>query len=200
MCSVTSVMMWSPFSRYISATPLMARLSLSVAPEVKTISFGVRADQARDLLAGMLHRLLGLPAKRVIAAGGVAELLREVGQHRLHYARVHRRGGVVVHVDRQLHAVRCVGFRTDGSPPDDFRNRTVDADQFAPLARHVGNGDAGKHFLNSLADLAQRLAYRAATRAAASPRTLTQEVMNSGPSIARTTSKAVMLVAGRASV
>ena len=41
LCSVTWVMMWLPFSRYISATPLIARLLLSVAPLVKMISFGV---------------------------------------------------------------------------------------------------------------------------------------------------------------
>ena len=41
LCSVTAVMMWLPFSRYISATPLMARLLDSVAPLVKTISFGL---------------------------------------------------------------------------------------------------------------------------------------------------------------
>src|SRR5438128_1282864 len=41
LCSVTAVMMWLPFSLYISATPLMARLSLSVAPEVNMISFAV---------------------------------------------------------------------------------------------------------------------------------------------------------------
>ena len=34
-------MMWLPFSLYISAAPLMARLSLSVAPEVKMISLVV---------------------------------------------------------------------------------------------------------------------------------------------------------------
>ena len=34
-------MMWLPFSRYISATPLIARLLDSVAPLVKTISLGV---------------------------------------------------------------------------------------------------------------------------------------------------------------
>ncbi len=39
LCSVTHVMMWLPFSRYISAAPLIARLSDSVAPLVKTISF-----------------------------------------------------------------------------------------------------------------------------------------------------------------
>ncbi len=41
LCSVTHVMMWFPFSRYISATPLIARLSDSVAPLVNTISFGL---------------------------------------------------------------------------------------------------------------------------------------------------------------
>ncbi len=41
LCSVTTVMMWSPFSRYIRAAPLMARLSDSVAPLVKTISRAV---------------------------------------------------------------------------------------------------------------------------------------------------------------
>ena len=39
-CSVRPVMIWSPFSRYISTTPLSARLSDSVAPLVKTISLG----------------------------------------------------------------------------------------------------------------------------------------------------------------
>ena len=39
LCSVEHVTMWLPRSAYISATPLMARLSDSVAPLVKTISF-----------------------------------------------------------------------------------------------------------------------------------------------------------------
>ena len=39
-CSVDAVIIWSPFSLYISSTPLIARLSDSVAPLVKTISFG----------------------------------------------------------------------------------------------------------------------------------------------------------------
>src|SRR5215470_8360945 len=37
------VTMWVPFSRYISATPLSARLIASVPPEVKTSSLGSRA-------------------------------------------------------------------------------------------------------------------------------------------------------------
>src|SRR3989441_7316954 len=40
---MTVVTMWFPFSRYISATPLRARLIDSVPPDVKTISFGSRA-------------------------------------------------------------------------------------------------------------------------------------------------------------
>ena len=61
---------------------LMARLSLSVAPQVKTISLAVGADQLGDLLAGVLDRLLGLPAERVVPARGVAELAGEIRQHR----------------------------------------------------------------------------------------------------------------------
>ena len=56
-----------------------------------------RAMRARALI----HRLLGLPAERMIAAGGVAELFGEIRQHFLEHARIHRRGGVVVHVNRQ---------------------------------------------------------------------------------------------------
>ena len=41
LCSIAWVMMWLPFSRYISATPLIIRLSDSVAPLVKMISFAV---------------------------------------------------------------------------------------------------------------------------------------------------------------
>ena len=46
-CSVTVVTMWSPFSRYISTTPLIARLSASVPPEVQTSSLGSRAPISR---------------------------------------------------------------------------------------------------------------------------------------------------------
>ncbi len=61
-----------------------------MAPLVQTISFAVGADQRGDLLAGGLHRLLGVPAERVALGGGVAELLGEVGQHRLEHPRIDR--------------------------------------------------------------------------------------------------------------
>src|SRR4029434_9766133 len=43
---------------------------------------GARANQIRHLLASVLHRFLGFPTERVIAARSVAELLREVRKHR----------------------------------------------------------------------------------------------------------------------
>ena len=99
-------MTWLPFFLYIAATPLIARLLLSVAPLVKMISFAGRADQGGDLLAGLLDGRLRLPAEGVAAAGRVAELLGEVRQHRLDHARVGPRRRVVVHVDRRLHRHR----------------------------------------------------------------------------------------------
>ncbi len=65
---------------------------------------GGGADQFGDLLAGFLDGLFGFPAEGVVAAGGVAEDAGEVRHHGLEHARVERRGRVVVHVDRQLHA------------------------------------------------------------------------------------------------
>ena len=49
LCSVATVTRWLPLARRARATPLMARLSDSVAPLVKTISLADGADQRRDL-------------------------------------------------------------------------------------------------------------------------------------------------------
>ena len=56
-------MMWLPFSRYISATPLMARLSLSVAPEVKMISFAVAPISLAICSRACLDGFFRLPAE-----------------------------------------------------------------------------------------------------------------------------------------
>src|SRR5439155_429643 len=50
-CSMTVLTMCVPFSRYISATPLRARLIASVPPEVKTSSLGSRAPISAASLA-----------------------------------------------------------------------------------------------------------------------------------------------------
>ena len=67
--------------------------------------FGGGADQLGDALARRLHAFFAGPAERVIAAGGVAELFHEVGQHLLQHPGIHGRGGVVVHIDGQLHSL-----------------------------------------------------------------------------------------------
>ena len=83
----------------------MARLSDSVAPLVKMISLGGGADQIGNLLARFIHGLLGDPAELVIAAGGVAEVLREIGQHRVEDPRVHLRRRVIIEINGRLHFV-----------------------------------------------------------------------------------------------
>ena len=67
----------------------------------------VGADQIGDLLAGFFDRFLRLPPERMVAAGGIAEVLGEVGHHRLEHARIDRRGRVIVHVDRKLDCHSC---------------------------------------------------------------------------------------------
>ena len=82
-----------------SAIPRMARLLLSVAPLVKTISFGWAPIAAAMDARAAIDRLLGRPAETVAGAAGVAEDLGEIGQHRLQHPRIDRGGGVVVEVD-----------------------------------------------------------------------------------------------------
>ena len=83
----------------------MARLSDSVAPEVKMISLEVQPMSLAIWPREMSTAFLSLPAELVVAAGGVAELAGEVGQHGLQYAGIERRGGVVVHVEGEMHAL-----------------------------------------------------------------------------------------------
>jgi hypothetical protein len=76
---------------------------------VAALALDAGADQPGDLGPGLVDRLLCLPAERVAAAGGVAEVLGKVRQHRLDHPRIGAGGGVVVQVDRQLqtHLVWC---------------------------------------------------------------------------------------------
>ena len=101
-CSVTTLMMCRPRAACLAATPLMARLLLSVAPLVKTISLGLRPDGGGDLLPRRVDRLFGRVSEGVRGAGRVAEGLGKVGQHRLQHPGIEPGGGVIVHVDRQL--------------------------------------------------------------------------------------------------
>ena len=60
----------------------------------------VGADQLGDLGTRLLDAFLGLPAVGVAARMGVAELVGEIRHHRFQDARVHRRRGLVIEVDR----------------------------------------------------------------------------------------------------
>jgi hypothetical protein len=62
----------------------------------------VGADQVGHLLTGLLHGFLGLPAPRMAARSRVAEVLAQPGDHRVDDARVDRRRGAVIHVDREM--------------------------------------------------------------------------------------------------
>ena len=79
-----------------------------MAPLVKMISRGGGSDQIGDLFARFVHSLLGHPAEFVVAAGGVAEVLREIGQHRVEDARVHLRGRVIIEINGRLHILSSI--------------------------------------------------------------------------------------------
>src|SRR5262249_4998854 len=66
--------------------------------------FRSSGDQRGDLRASVFHGLFPSPAKGVVAAGGVAELFGEIRQHGANNARIDRRGGVIVHVNRQFYS------------------------------------------------------------------------------------------------
>src|SRR6516162_9398513 len=58
----------------------------------------VGPDQGGDLGAGLFDGPLGALPEKVVPAGGVAVVVGEVGEHRLHHARVGARRGVVIEV------------------------------------------------------------------------------------------------------
>ena len=65
--------------------------------------FGRSAEEAGDLSASGFDGLFGGPAKGVAAAGGVAVDVGQERQHGLKHARIDARGGLVIHVDGEVH-------------------------------------------------------------------------------------------------
>ena len=61
------------------------------------------ADQIGDLAARQLHCFFRLLAENMLAAGGVAVMLGEIGQHHFHDAGINAHRGVVVQVYRRLY-------------------------------------------------------------------------------------------------
>ncbi len=71
------------------------------------------ADRRCDAFAGGIHSVARVPAERVADAARVAEPFVEVRQHRFQHARIDRRGGVVVEIDRtRCHACYSTGYDT----------------------------------------------------------------------------------------
>ena len=83
----------------VVATPWMAMLFDSVAPPVKTISRGCAPMSDGDIASRGLDRVSRAPAPGMRGGGRVAEVAREIRQHRLEHTLVHRRRGVVIEVD-----------------------------------------------------------------------------------------------------
>ena len=79
----------------------MARLSASAPPDVKHDLPRLGPEEVGHARAGGLHGLLRVPPERVLAAGGIAEALREQGGHRLDDPRVGGGGRLVVEVDER---------------------------------------------------------------------------------------------------
>ena len=98
--SVATVTMCRRSAGAAPARPLIARLFDSVAPLVNTTSRKRAPISVGDLLARLLDRLAGLPAKGMISARRIAEVLRKKRQHRVEHARIDRSRGMGIEVDR----------------------------------------------------------------------------------------------------
>ena len=104
MLTVCVVMMWRFFSLWKRATPLMAMLFVSVAPEVNTMSlesapmrsakcyetsFNANAkDHLKWYLSSILHSSLGLPSISMGPTMGVTILICKIRQHCIKNSRV----------------------------------------------------------------------------------------------------------------
>jgi hypothetical protein len=105
MLTVCVVMTWSFFSLWKRATPLMAMLFVSVAPEVNTMSFesapmrlancyetSVNANAKYHLLkwylSSILHSLLGFPSISMGPTMRVTILICKIRQHFIKNSRV----------------------------------------------------------------------------------------------------------------
>ena len=82
-----------------SATPRIARLLLSVAPLVKTISRSLARIAAAISARALLDRLLRFVSKTMAGAARIAVDFAPIGPHRLDHAGIDPRRGVIVHVD-----------------------------------------------------------------------------------------------------
>src|SRR5712692_2723112 len=126
--------------------------------------FGRGVDQRSDLLPRSFNGFFAGPPEAVVAAGGIAEFFREVRQHRFDDARIHRRGGVIVHVNRQLdsHFHRLLSRIQER--PRTGRGRQRDERRLLRVFAHLRNRDRAEHVQNAFIHATERLAHRTSFR------------------------------------
>ena len=161
----------------------------------------------------VFHRFLGRPAERVVAAGGVAELLVKVRQHRFDHALVHRSGGVVIHVNRQFnrHAGFSLGYCNPLNLVFPCRKRSATADlirqDYVDSPTNSASGESS--VICEIVTARKTWAMLSFTRRSGSrtvhvelcpqfPWLVTQYVITSGPSTALMTSSAEISFGWRA--
>src|SRR6266849_2922894 len=126
--------------------------------------FGRGVDQRSDLLPRSFNGFFAGPPEAVVAAGGIAEFFREVRQHRFDDARIHRRGGVIVHVNRQLDSHFHRLLSRIQVRPRTGRGRQRDERRLLRVFAHLRNRDRAEHVQNAFIHATERLAHRTSFR------------------------------------
>ena len=107
-CSVATVIRWSPRRRPARATPLSARLSLSVVPLVKTISRGSAAPIARAIRSRASSTAASArQPKACVWLEALPKSSPKYGSIASSDARIDGRGRVVIEIDRELESHRA---------------------------------------------------------------------------------------------
>ena len=88
----------------LSGNTLYRQVVALGGPGGKDDLVGRCTDELSDAAATLLDRLIRRPPELVVTAGSIAKPVCEKGKHLLKHARMHWRGGMVVHVDGQLHS------------------------------------------------------------------------------------------------
>src|ERR1700722_9916064 len=129
--------------------------------------FGRGTDQRSNLLTRGFDRFFASPAEAVIAACGIAKFLSEIRQHRFHNARVNRRGGVIIHINRQLDSHFLSLLTRTHVRTRTHWARQGDKGGLIWVLAHLRNRHGAQNSQNTFIHFAERLANRAPLRSLA---------------------------------